>query len=389
MLILAHYGEFILKGKNRRLFENKLVSNIKRASGGKVEKLEGRLVVRNGDLDSLKNVFGISWFAPVYRTEKTLEAIEKLVIQRTEEKLKDNPLLNPTFGIFVQRADKRFPHTPPEIGERVGAEVAKKYNLRVKLKEPDLPIYIVVAKDAFVYFEKIKGLGGLPVGINDKVLCLLSGGIDSPVASYLMMKRGCNVDFAHFHAFPENRIALRSKIKGLISTLNKYQFECRIFLVPYYPFQLSLMKGVDFNYGYEMILFRRFMVKIAEKIAKEQGYKALITGDSLGQVASQTLENIRVLKEATSLPILQPLISYDKGEIIDLARRIGTYDISIRPYKDCCSIIAPHPKTKATPERVIKIEERINMERIIGKTLELVDTYKCDLINDNGVSRAS
>ncbi|HSE83011.1 MAG TPA: tRNA uracil 4-sulfurtransferase ThiI [Thermodesulfobacteriota bacterium] len=382
MLTLVHYGEFILKGNNRRLFENKLVNNIKRASGGKVERLEGRLVVKNGDLDSLKNVFGISWFAPAYRTEKKLESIEELVMEKTEEKLKDYPILNPTFGIFVQRADKRFPHTSPEIGERIGAEVVKKYNLKAKLKEPEFPIYIEVARDVFVYFEKIKGLGGLPVGINNRVLCLLSGGIDSPVASYLMMKRGCNVDFVHFHSFPENQIALRGKIKELVSTLNKYQLESRIFLVPYYPFQLSLLEGIDFNYGYEMILFRRFMVKIAEKIAKEQGYKALVTGDSLGQVASQTLENIRVLKEATSLPILQPLISFDKEEIIHLARRIGTYDISIRPYQDCCSIIAPHPKTKAIPERVIKIEERINMERIVRKTLELVDTYKCDLIND-------
>ncbi len=387
MLILVHYGEFILKGKNRRMFENKLVSNIKRASGGKVERPEGRLVVKNGDLDSLKNVFGISWLAPAYRTEKNLESIEKLVMEKTEEKLKDYPTLKPTFGIFVQRSDKRFPHTSPEIGERIGAEVVKKYNLKAKLKEPEFPIYIEVARDAFVYFEKIKGLGGLPVGVNDRVLCLLSGGIDSPVASYLMMKRGCNVDFVHFHAFPENRIALRGKIKQLISTLNKYQLESRIFLVPYYPFQLSLLKGIDFNYGYEMILFRRFMVKIAEKIAKDEGYKALVTGDSLGQVASQTLENIRVLKEATSLPILQPLISFDKEEIIHLARRIGTYDTSIMPYKDCCSIIAPHPKTKAKPERVIKIEERINMERIIRKTLELVDTYKCGLIND--VSQSS
>ncbi|HEX3036043.1 MAG TPA: tRNA uracil 4-sulfurtransferase ThiI [Thermodesulfobacteriota bacterium] len=386
MLALVHYGEFVLKGRNRRLFENKLISNIKRASGGKVERLEGRLVVKNGDLDSLKNVFGISWFAPAYRTEKNLKAIEKLVIEKTEEKLKDNFLLNPTFGIFVQRADKRFPHTSPEIGERIGAEVSKKYNLKVQLKEPGFPIYIEVAKDAFVHFEKIKGLGGLPVGINNKVLCLLSGGIDSPVASYLMMKRGCNVDFIHFHAFPENQIALRGKINELISTLNKYQLESRIFLVPNYLFQLSLLKGIDFSCGYEMILFRRFMVKVAEKIAKKQGYKALVTGDSLGQVASQTLENIRVLKEATSLPILQPLISFDKEEIVHLARRIGTYGISIKPYKDCCSIIAPHPKTKAVTERVMKIEERINMEITISKTLELIDTYKCGLIADISLS---
>jgi len=184
------------------------------------------------------------------------------------------------------------------------------------------------------------------------------------------------VGFIHFYVFPpKNRGFSQDKIRDLVSTLNKYQFESRVFLAPYKPFHLALLQ-MGSNHGYELILFRRFMLRVAEKIAKKWDYKALITGDSLGQVASQTLENLSLVKEAVSSLILQPLISFDKEEIVHLARKIGTYDLSIKPYKDCCSIIAPNPRIKTRLERIKALEEKMNIEKVIDETLELIDVYE-------------
>ena len=368
MSILVHYGELALKGKNRRLFENKLIENIKKATGGKVRRFEGRLLVEDGDSDSLNNVFGISWFAPSYRVKKDLKAIKELIIEKTGERINGDP----TFGIFVKRVDKKFPYTSMEVAKDIGEEIVRKYKLEVNLKNPELPIYIEVADEVFVHFEKVEGLGGLPVGVSGRALGLLSGGIDSPVASYLIMKRGCNVDFIHFHVFAGNRAIDNTKIADLVSTLNKYQFGTRVFLAPYKLFQVALMKN-KVGPGYELILFRRFMARVAERVAKEWGLQALVTGDSLGQVASQTIENLNLTGNAVSLPVLQPLISFDKGEIVRLARQIGTYDISIRPYKDCCSIIAPNPKIKPRLSHVEAYEQRMNIDRVINETLELIE----------------
>ncbi|HXG31083.1 MAG TPA: tRNA uracil 4-sulfurtransferase ThiI [Thermodesulfobacteriota bacterium] len=371
MSILVHYGELALKGKNRRSFENRLLENIIRAGGGRPKRLEGRFFIEDGAEDPLKNVFGISWFAPAYRVEKDLRAIIDLVIEKVEDRIEGNP----TFGVYVKRVDKGFPYTSLEIANRVGEEVVRRYGLRVRLKGPDLPIYIEIADEAFIYFEKIEGLGGLPVGVSGSVLSLLSGGIDSPVSSYLVMKRGCRVDFIHFYAFSKNRGFPQDKIGDLVSVLNAYQLGSRVFLTPYEPFYMALLR-MGSTHGYELILFRRFMLRVAERVAREWGYKALVTGDSLGQVASQTLENLGLVNEAVSLPVLQPLISFDKEEIIRLARKIGTYELSIRPYKDCCSIVAPHPKTKTRLERIKSLEGRMGIEKVINETLGLVEVYE-------------
>ncbi len=387
MLTLVHYGEIALKGKNRRFFEDKLTENIKRATGGRVRKLESRLVVEDGNPEHLKYVFGISWFAPAYRVEKNLGAIVDFILKKVGERVGESK----SFGVFVKRADKRFPYTSPQIAGEIGAEVARKYGLKVRLKDPELPIYVEIAEDAFVYFEKIRGLGGLPVSANGRVLCLLSGGIDSAVASYLIMKRGCRVDFIHFHVFPQNKSVVDTKISDLVEVLNRYQFESKVFLVPYYPFQLALL-NLDTDRktrGYELVLFRRFMLRVSERIANRYGYQALVTGDSLGQVASQTLENIRAVSEVTSLPVFRPLIAFDKQEIIDIARRIETYEISIRPYKDCCSIVAPHPKTRANLERLKALEEKLGIDEVVKKSLELADVYPFEGSSLRELSRVS
>ncbi|MGH7902090.1 MAG: tRNA uracil 4-sulfurtransferase ThiI [Thermodesulfobacteriota bacterium] len=370
MPILIHYGELALKGRNRILFEKRLIENIKKGVSGRVIRLQGRLLAESDEIVPVGRIFGISWFAPVYTTEKDLESIKKATLETVKERVKDMK----TFGVYVKRADKGFPYTSVEVAKIVGEEIRNTFKLKVDLREPDLPIYIEIADQVFVFFEKMDGLGGLPVGISGRVLCLLSGGIDSPVAAYLMMKRGCNVDFIHFHSFNETKPILQSKVKEIVLTLKKYQAESRLFLIPFIPFQIRLLE----NYvpqGYELVLFRRYMVKVAERVAKLGGHKALVTGDSLGQVASQTLENLFALKDAVSMPILQPLISYDKQEIIDLSKRIGTYELSIKPYKDCCSIISSRPNTKAKMDLIRRIEQELDLDTLVEKTSKDVDEF--------------
>jgi thiamine biosynthesis protein ThiI len=371
MTILAHYGELALKGRNRRIFENKLIENIKKACDGRIRRLEGRIVVQGSEPECLKDVFGISWFAPCFSVEKDISAIKNALMEMKGVRVESGK----SFGVFVKRADKSFPYSSLEIAKTVGDEILKKYKLRVDLNNPELPIYIEIADEVFIYFEKHEGLGGLPVGISGRVLSLLSGGIDSPVASYMMMKRGCQVDYVHFHTFPANETVLETKIKDILKVLNRYGFESRIYLAPYHPFQLAML-GKKLDSGYELVMFRRFMVRVAEKIAETNNYLALITGDSLGQVASQTLENLKTVKMGVSAPILQPLISFDKDEIVTIARKIGSYDLSIKPYKDCCSLIAKSPRTKSRVEHIRNLEQRLDIKNVVAKTLELVEVYE-------------
>lgn len=370
MLILVHYGELALKGKNRSLFEQKLMDNIKKSVGGRIYRLQGRLVVESDDIESLRNVFGISWFAPAFRVEKKIESIKELVLSKVGERAKNVA----TFGVIVKRADKSFPYSSVQFADIIGKEIVDKFNLKVDLKKPELSVYIEIADEVFVYFEKISGLGGFPVGVSGKVLCLFSGGIDSPVAAYLMMKRGCEVNFMHFHSLNASKAVLKTKIKDLVDNLGKYQLSSKLILVPYHPFHLALLNS-GINNSYELVLFRRFMAKVSEQIAFSYGYKALVTGDSLGQVASQTIENLGVLTESISLPIFQPLISFDKQEIVDLAKKINSYELSIMPYKDCCSIIAKRPTTRVKSNLIKSFEQSINLEKVMDDTLKLKEVY--------------
>ncbi len=370
MLILVHYGELALKGKNRYEFEKRLIDNIEKSVSGSVNRLQGRLVVECEDKESLKNVFGISWFAPTFTSEKKLVSIRNTVLERVKDRVDGIK----TFGVFVKRADKSFPLSSVELADKVGEEVVNKFKLNVDLKKPELSVFIEIADEAFVYFEKIPGLGGFPVGISGRVLCLLSGGIDSPVASYLMMKRGCAVGYIHFHSFNKSEAVIESKIKLIVQTLSKYQSDSRLFLVPYHPFHLAMLeKRIDSSY--ELVLFRRFMARLSERIAIDEGFQALTTGDSLGQVASQTIENLSVVSESVRLPIFQPLISFDKQEIVDLAKKIDSYELSVMPYKDCCSIIAANPRTRVKSNLIESLERRIILEKVMEDTLKMKEVY--------------
>jgi thiamine biosynthesis protein ThiI len=375
--VLIHYGELGLKGLNRPLFERKLIENMGRALDGaeygKIRKLQGRIILElneksdiNKIEEALKRLFGVAWFAFCFITEAKLENIKELF----GKKLKIEA--GTKVRVSAKRADKTLPFTSMNANRELGAYLIKKSKVEISLKEPQKEIFVeLVQGKAYVFDKKFKGLYGLPVGVSGKVLHLLSGGIDSPVAAWLLMKRGCEVDFLHFHAFQKFDERKCAKILKLAKILNQYCFRSRIFFVPFYPFEAE---AVETPVKYRLILFRRFMVRVAEEIANKHGIKALGSGENLAQVSSQTLENIAAISRAASLPILRPLLTYEKNETVNLAKQIGTFEVSTQPYKDCCSLfMAKHPATKARLEIVESIERRLNLSEAIRESLEKVE----------------
>ncbi|MEM7815795.1 MAG: tRNA uracil 4-sulfurtransferase ThiI [Candidatus Aenigmatarchaeota archaeon] len=357
--ILVRFGEIGLKGKNRPFFEMVLVRNIKQilkengASFKKIYRIPGRFVIESEDqksLEALKYVFGIVSFSPALKTDIDIEKIKaeslKVLIER-------NPK---SFRVSARRLDKTVKTTSQKINEKVGEYLLGKTKIPVNLKSPELEIGIDFTKDkAFIFADEFNGLGGLPVGVSGKVLCFVSGGIDSPVAAWLGMKRGCEailVHFLHGGIKPNKIIKLRDILK-------RYQPSLKLFIVPMEKVEKEIIRWSPS--GLRIVILRRAFLKIAEKIMEQEGATAVITGDNIGQVASQTLHNIRVIDKAFSGTILRPLLGYDKVEIISLAQKIGTYPISIQPYEDCCSFMLPkHPETRASVDEVIKTEEMID-----------------------------
>lgn len=371
MQYIIHYGELSLKGHNRGSFIRQLADNIELKTGGRVSRYMGRLYLEGGNGDELANIFGISWYAPCHKVESTPENIRN----RLFEILDSLDTQNRTFGLFIKRSDKSFRTPSMQFARTLGKEISERYGMAVDLGAPDIPVHILIAEDTFIHFEKIKGAGGFPVGVTGKVISLLSGGIDSPVASYLLMKRGCDVDFVHFHAYPHNEQAFGSKIPDIVKILRKYQNRSRLYLVPYKLFQLAVFSN-NIPAGYEMVLFRSFMFRFASALAEEKGYKAVVTGDSLSQVASQTIENLASAIPSCSFPLFQPLISFDKEEITDISKKIGTYDISIQQYKECCSILSRSPKTKTKPYKVRELEERMDFGELLTDTMDFIECYE-------------
>lgn len=376
--IVCHYSEIGLKGKNRSFFENKLIENIRQALKPEflewVKRIPGRIVIKLSP-EGLKNskivrkklerVFGISYFAFALTCEPKLEEIAKTSLKLVES------LRGKTFKIETKRSDKTFPYSSGQINALVGEYVLKRTKgKRVKLESPKITCFIeILPKIVFLYTEKIKGLGGLPVTTAGKVVSLLSGGIDSPVASFLMQRRGAKIIFLHFHAYPYTTKASIEKAKKIVQALNKYQFSSKLYLVPFAEIQKEILLKTQAKF--RVILYRRAMFRIGEKIAKKENAQALVTGESLGQVASQTLENIKVIDEATNLPVFRPLIGFDKEEIIQIAKDIDTYEISILPHQDCCARFLPtHPETKAKIEEIRKEEKKLNLKKIINKALK-------------------
>lgn len=365
MKILVNHSELTLKGRNRSFFENQLKKNIKHVLGeADIANLHGRFVITiaGSDLIKLSNIFGIANYSVITEITSSYDAFEESLLASVSQKSFT------TFAVRTVRPDKTAPITSREMCIRIGDLIRLKLGKKVDLTTPDLTINIEIQPKAlWYYFEKNQVPHGLPVASSGKVLCLLSGGIDSPVAAYLMAKRGCLVDFLHFHAFAENKYALSSKIAETIQQLTNYTLYSHTHYVPYTEFQMSTL---NLKSDYELIIFRRFMLKVGEAIAQKEGYQALITGDNLGQVASQTLENLAVTDQAVTIPVLRPLIGFNKEEIIDIARRIGTYELSIKHYKDCCSIIEKHPKTKANSRKIVADERALPLEDLIQQTIK-------------------
>lgn len=398
--IICHYHEIGLKGKNRKFFEEKLVENIKKTLKRDyfsfTKRISGRILIgltQRGEKKEkeisqlLKNVFGIANFAFALGCEPEIEEIKEKAFEiLSKQKFR-------TFKISTQRSDKRFPLTSQEVNERVGEYILKKFKIqnqpsgeslkttakfkiKVDLENPDITCFIeIVEKYAFLYREKIPGPGGLPVSTGGKAVALLSGGIDSPVASFFVMRRGVRIIFLHFHAYPFTKKASIEKAERIAKILKKYQFQSLLYLLPFAEIQKEIVLKSPAKL--RMILYRRAMLKIAEIIAEREKAQALVTGESIGQVASQTLENIKVIDEAVKLPIFRPLIGFDKEEIINYARKIGTFEISILPHEDCCSRFLPkHPETKAKLKEVKEAEKKIPLKDLIKKAITKTEIKK-------------
>ena len=372
MEVLIRYGELFLKSEPvRRIYEKKLVENIKNfLKKNEIEfeiyRKRGRIFIKSKKIkkvcEILKNIPGITSFSPCYHLQTSnLKKIKNFVEKNYENWISKKK----SIAVRVRRIGKhRF--TSKEVEDEVGKVV----NRKVNLKNPDVTIGIEIRdNDTYIFTEKVRGVGGLPISCSGKVLALLSGGIDSPVASFLMMKRGCKVHFIHFHSFPLVSKRSIEKVKELIKILNKFQNKSKLYLIPFADIQTEIKTKIDAKY--RIIFYRRFMLKISEEIAKKERAKALVTGDSLGQVSSQTLENISVINESIKIPIFRPLIGFDKEEIISLAKEIGTYEISIKPQEDCCSLFVPkHPVTKAKIEKIKNLEKELKTKKLIRNAIK-------------------
>ena len=367
---VAHYSEIALKGRNRPEFVRMLKRNLGKAllaHGPQISAMQGRIFIQADGEQSevarkLSEVFGLAWFAEASDVRAAYEEIQSAVLERARSSSGN------TFKIDPRRSDKSFPIGSHELASRLGAEVVSRTGKKVNLSRPEVTLHVdVVGKRALVYSEKLKGLGGLPVGTAGRVMHLFSGGIDSPVAAWLLMKRGCRPVYVHFYLAPTAEAPLGSKVTGLVRRLSVYGGKSTLVLLPFSYYQLATF-GVPEEL--EPSLFRRFMRLTAEALAPRFGASGVSTGDSLSQTASQTLWNIGAFDEGSSLPVLRPLLTYDKEEIVSLARRIGTYELSLEEYRDCCSIISRHPRTRAKASLVSKYSAELGFRELAWKTIE-------------------
>jgi thiamine biosynthesis protein ThiI len=378
--VLVHYHELALKGRNRKHFEYRLVHHIRRAlkplTHFHVDALQGRIRVSFEDeaawprlKDQLQRVFGIVNFSltrsvPLSHDNPDLSALKAAITSHLPTYPYD------TFRVSAKRADKRFTKTSMEVEQEIGAAVVEQTGKRVRLKNPALTISVeLVPPEAYYSCQREEGAGGLPTGTGGKVVSLISGGIDSPVATYRMLKRGCKAVFVHFHGRPYLSRVSEEKVQDIVKLLTRYQLHSRLHLVPFGEIQSQIV--VNSPPPVRVVLYRRLMLRIAEKVAEQEGAWGLVTGESLGQVASQTPENIVVVNQATTLPILRPLIGMDKMEIIQQAQTIGTFETSIEPDQDCCTLFVPkHPRTRCDLPSILRVEEYLDIPALIQQGLE-------------------
>lgn len=383
-LFSVHYAEVGLKGKNRVFFEKRLVNNIKLSLHGtgyaEVERLHDRILVhlgQNTDITEVKRrlrqVMGIAHFELACRTERDITAIKKAALRQIQEDCYES------FKVETRRTDKTFPLTSPQVSAEVGGYLVTETGTRADMHNPDLVCWVKITHNAaYVSTEKIPGLGGLPVGVSGKVLVMLSGGIDSPVAAWQMIKRGAKAVFIHFYSYPYTDKASLEKVIELAQILAVSNYRSAVYLVPFAELQRIIVAATPTPF--RVLLYRRMMTRIAQRIAAMENAEALVTGESLAQVASQTLTNLRTIEAIADIPILRPLIGEDKAEIIEKAQRIGTFDVSTRPHQDCCSLFVPkHPATRASLTDLADAESGLDIEGLVEEALNNLEKRVVEL----------
>ncbi len=381
-MVVVHHSEIALKKGNRSFFEHRLRNNIRRAlddiKGVNVRVDYGRMTILLEDdcdinliMNRLKNVIGLASFRVAFKGDSDPEILKEQVYELVKDKKFDS------FRVDTNRVDKQFPFTSTEINQIVGGRIHMALGRRVDLKNAEFVVKIdIVNKRVFFSVDKFPGERGLPVGSTGRVVSLLSSGIDSPVSSFRMMKRGCHLVYVHFHSFPFTEKSSYYNALELAKILNVYQNDSKIYFVPLADIQKEIILAAPTKL--RVVMYRRMMFRLAEVIAQWEKARALVTGESLGQVASQTLENITAISQAVEIPILRPLIGWEKEEIMQEARRIGTFDLSTEPYDDCCSyLVPPKPETKAKLAEVLAVEEKMgDWQSLIDKALRETEVEK-------------
>ncbi len=381
-VILIKYGEIHLKGHNRPFFERMLLKNIKKAlepfEGIQVIKAQGRYYVENIQeegpiLKALAKVFGLVSMSLAIKLPKDLEQIMEVAEQLMGEVLKETAEETLTFKVESRRADKNFPMDSMALNREIGGRLLDRYSeLSVDVHHPQTALQVEIREFAYLYTSAVPGVGGMPVGTNGKAALLLSGGIDSPVAGFMIAKRGVELMAVHFHSFPYTSDRSKEKVIDLCRILTAYCGPIRLHIVPFTKIQQTLYEKCPDSQL--TILMRRFMMRIAERIAVSEGAMALITGESIGQVASQTLEGLVSTDDAVSMPVFRPVIGFDKIEIMNLAEQIHTYETSILPYEDCCTVFLPkHPVTKPNLQKIRTSEALVDIEGLIDEAVAGVE----------------
>ena len=377
---LIHYSEIGLKKNNRKFFERQFIQNISRhlinLEHTKVRLVSARIIVEGIkpiQWDTLKkrlnNVMGLSSATLMMEINSDIDSMKLAIDYLIEDKIFDS------FRITTKRHDKEFPKTSIELNVELGSYIQKKTNKKVKLSDADLNIIIEVLKNkTYIGYKKIIGFAGLPASSQEKAISLLSSGIDSPVSSFEMIKRGVKLSFIHFHSYPAVSQQSIENVKELVAVLTRYQLKSTLYCIPLLNIQEKIMASIPDKFW--VIFFRRAMLTITNKLAEQTNQVAIITGDNIGQVASQTLSNIRAISEVSSLPIIRPLAGMNKNDIINRAQQIGTYDISVKPYQDCCSYFVPiHPETKAKMDEVLALDSTLNLQQEYDEVFNNIEKH--------------
>ncbi len=382
-IVLVRYGEIILKGMNRPVFESLLVKNIKKALKDEcpmnIHWAQATIYIEPEDdscvesiVEKLKRVFGIVSIVVAYPAAKDIDQLEQTLVSNFSEEL----IAASTFKVIAKRSDKTFHMTSPQICEEIGGRLLERFpNLSVDVHSPEVNVYVEIRETGYVHLDRIAGAGGMPSGSNGKAMLLLSGGIDSPVAGYMIGKRGVQLEAIHFFSYPYTSDRAKDKVLKLGKIIAGYTGSLKVHIVPFTDIQLQIRDKCPEEHL--TLVMRRFMMQISQRIAEKRGCSALITGESIGQVASQTMGALAVTDDAVTMPVFRPLIGMDKEEIVEISRKIDTYETSILPYEDCCTVFTPrHPSTKPKLEKVLLSQNQLDIERLIIEAVEGTETVE-------------